>query len=49
MKKEIEKEKPSSYAEGAISVLTVLKSGSRNIESVWLEDMSKIKPTEKLP
>ena len=48
MKKEIEKEKPSSYAEGAISVLTVLKSGSRNVESVWLEDMSKIKTDRKI-
>ena len=48
MKKEIEKEKASSFAEGAISVLTVLKAESRKVEKVWLEDMSKVKTDKKI-
>ena len=48
MKKEIEKEKSSSYAEGAISVLTVLKTNSRSIEAVYLENMEKVKTDKKI-
>lgn len=48
MKKEIEKERPSSYAEGAISILTVLEAHSRDVEAVYLHDEDKIKSDRKI-
>ncbi|MBE6701479.1 MAG: RNA methyltransferase [Ruminococcaceae bacterium] len=48
MKKEIEKEVPSSFAEGAISILTVLTSGSREVKEVFLSDFKKIKTDRKI-
>ena len=48
MKKEIEKERPSSYAEGAISILTVLEAKSRLVECVYLSDFTKIKKNRKI-
>lgn len=48
MKKEFEKEIPTNFAEGAISVLTVLNSGSRRVEAVYLSDAEKIKTDRKI-
>ncbi len=48
MKKEIEKEKPSSFAEGTISVLTVLEAQSRTVETVYLSNFDKIKTDRKI-
>lgn len=48
MKKEIEKERPSSFAEGAISVLTVLEAGSRQVDCIYLSDFNKIKSDRKI-
>lgn len=48
MKKEIEKEVSSSFAEGAISVLTILKARSRHIECVYLSDFEKLKTDRKI-
>ena len=42
MKKEIEKEKNSSYAEGTLSVLTVLKEESRTVEKVFYDKNKKL-------
>ena len=42
MKKEIEKEKESSFAEGTLSILTVLKENSRNVERVFYAEEKKI-------
>lgn len=48
MKKEIEKEKPSSFAEGAISIMTVLQAESRKVDTVYLEDFGKLKTDRKI-
>ena len=48
MKKEFEKEIPTNYAEGAISVLTVLNARSRNVETVYLSDPNKIRTDKKI-
>ncbi len=48
MKKEIEKEISTSFAEGAISVLTVLKTHSRQVECVYLSDFDKLKSDKKI-
>ena len=42
MKKEIEKEKNSAYAEGTLSVLTVLKEESRTVERVFYDKNKKL-------
>lgn len=42
MKKEIEKEKNSAFAEGTLSVLTVLKEESRTVEKVFYDKNKKI-------
>lgn len=48
MKKEKNKEIPSSFAEGAISILTVLENNSRPVEAIYLSDFSKIKKDRKI-
>ena len=48
MKKEKLKEIPSSYAEGAISVLTVLENNSRVIEKIYLSNPAKLKSDRKI-
>lgn len=48
MKKEIDKQIPSSYAEGAISVMTVLETNSRQVHKVYLADFDKIKIDRKI-
>ncbi len=48
MKKEKEKEIPTSYAEGSISVLTILETHSRPIEAVYLSDTSKLETDRKI-
>lgn len=48
MKKEIEKEKSSCFAEGAISVLAVLNTESRTVDAVYLSDMTKLKTDKKI-
>lgn len=42
MKKEIEKEKNSAFAEGTLSVLTVLKEDSRTVEKVFYDKNKKL-------
>ncbi len=42
MKKEIEKEKNSSFAEGTLSILTVLKEDSRVVEKVFYSKEKKL-------
>ena len=48
MKKEKQKEIPSSFAEGAISVMTVLETGSRKIERIFLSNPDKLKTDRKI-
>lgn len=48
MKKEKLKELPSSFAEGAISILTVLESDSRRIEKIFLSNPDKLKTDRKI-
>ena len=48
MKKEKLKEKPSSFAEGAISILTILQSESRPIEEIFLSNPEKLKSDRKI-
>ncbi len=48
MKKEIEKEKASSFAEGAISILTILENSTRPIEAVYLLDFKKLETDRKI-
>jgi 23S rRNA (guanosine2251-2'-O)-methyltransferase len=48
MKKEFEKEIPTSFAEGAISVLTVLQNSSRPVEAVYLSNFEKLKTDRKI-
>lgn len=42
MKKESEKEKVSSFAEGTLSILTVLTENSRNVEKVFYSENKKL-------
>ena len=48
MKKEFEKEKPSSFAEGTISILAVLNNESRKVNAVYLSDASKLKTDKRV-
>lgn len=48
MKKEKSKEIPSSFAEGAISILAILENNSRTIETIYLSDFTKIKSDRKI-
>ncbi len=48
MKKEKSKEIPSSFAEGAISVLAILENDSRPVETIYLSDFEKIKTDRKI-
>lgn len=48
MKKEKLKEMPSSFAEGAISVLTILETDSRPIEEIFLSNPDKLKSDRKI-
>lgn len=48
MKKEITKEIPSSFAEGAISILTVLENNSRLVERIYLSNPAKLKTDRKI-
>jgi 23S rRNA (guanosine2251-2'-O)-methyltransferase len=48
MKKEIEKEKNSSFAEGSLSVLTVLLKQSRDVERVFYDENKKITSDRKI-
>lgn len=47
MKKEIEKEKASAYAEGTLSVLTVLLQNSRAVETVFYDKAKKLSNDRK--
>ncbi len=42
MKKENDKEKASSYAEGVLSILAVLNNQSRQVEHIYLSDENKL-------
>ena len=48
MKKEILKTNASSFAEGAISILTVLENNSREIEKIYLSNPEKISTDRKI-
>lgn len=48
MKKERQKEFPSSFAEGAISILTVLENNSRTVEKIYLSMPEKIKTDRRI-